>query len=137
VTVQRIADLEADLRRVLGRRPEVRFALLFGSVVTRGPDAARDVDVGAAFRATPSLMELGRLEGELERAIGRAVDLIDLDQATTLLRWEVARTGRVLCSPDPVALLEFQARVPIEFFDLEPHRERQASGLKRALRGRP
>jgi predicted nucleotidyltransferase len=134
--MHRMADIEAGLRRVLESRSEVRFALLFGSVVARGPDEARDVDVGAAFRAPLSLMELGRLEGDLEREIGRTVDLVDLDQATTLLRWDVARTGRLLCSSDPLALLEFKARVPIEFFDLQPHRERQASGLRRALGAR-
>ncbi|MBI5477940.1 MAG: nucleotidyltransferase domain-containing protein [Deltaproteobacteria bacterium] len=129
--------IEGGLRRVLGRHPEVRFALLFGSVVTRGADAAHDVDVGVAFRASPSLMELGRLEGELERELGRTVDLVDLDEATTLLRWEVTRTGQVVCDSDPVGRLEFQARVPLEFFDLQPHLERQARGLGRALGVRP
>jgi predicted nucleotidyltransferase len=131
------ADIEAGLRRVLALRPEVRFACLFGSAVTRGPELARDIDVAASFRTSPSLLELGELEGYLERAIGRTVDLVDLDQATTLLRWEVARTGFALCSPDAVAWLEFRARAPIEYFDLQPYREREARGLRRALGARP
>jgi predicted nucleotidyltransferase len=131
------AAIEVGLRRVLARWPGVRFACLFGSSVTRGPELARDVDVAVCFRTSPSLLELGGLEGELEREIGRTVDVVDLDQATTLLRWEVARTGLALCSSDPVALLEFRARAPIEYFDLLPYRERAARGLRRALEARP
>ncbi|HEY3358997.1 MAG TPA: nucleotidyltransferase domain-containing protein [Polyangia bacterium] len=129
----RLAEIEAGLRRVLAGREDVRFALLFGSVVTRGPEAARDVDVGAAFTVPPSLWELGRLETELERAIGRPVDLVDLDHSSTLLRWEVLRVGRVLCQRDAAGLVAFRARVPLEFFDLKPFLERQAQGLRRVL----
>ncbi len=129
------ADIEAKLREVLAGWPAVRFALLFGSVVRRSPESARDVDVAVSFAGPQSWLELGRLESELERSIGRAVDLVDLDQATTLLRWEVARDGRVLCSRDELALLEFRARAPLEYFDLKPHLERQGRGLRRALGG--
>src|SRR5687767_988703 len=107
------AELLERLTTVLARHPETRFAVLFGSAVTRGFDAARDVDVAVGFTRTPTWMERSRLAGELEDAIGREVDLVDLDEASTLLRWEVVRTGLPIAVGDAEALTRFRARVPL------------------------
>ncbi len=128
-----LTELEKRLRSVIADHPHARFAFVFGSTVTRGLEAARDVDVAVSFTREPSLLELGRLEGALERAIDRVVDVVDLDQATTLLRWEVACSGRLFWSGDDDAVLEFRTRVPLEYFDLKPHLQRQAEGLRRSL----
>jgi len=130
-----IDDCERLLRTVLSRRRDVRFALLFGSAVARGIDAARDLDLAVAFDSPPSLLDLGRLATDLEQAVGKEVDVVELEGATTLLRWEVLRSGRLLVAADPAALQEFRARVPLEYLDLRPHLDRQASGLRRALLG--
>jgi predicted nucleotidyltransferase len=126
-------DLLERLAAVLGRRPEVRFALLFGSAASRGPEAARDVDVAVSFARPTTLMERGRLAGALEDAVGREVDLVDLDEASTLLRFEVVKTGRPVAVGDAAALTRFRALVPLEYYDLEPFLEREAAGLRRRL----
>ncbi|MBK7975679.1 MAG: hypothetical protein IPK07_21160 [Deltaproteobacteria bacterium] len=131
-----LAAIEGALRSVLERRADVRFAYLFGSTVTRDPATARDVDVAVSFTVSPSLFAVGELATSLEGVLGREVDVVDLDDATTLLRWEVVRSGRVLMAPDPRALAEFRARVPLEYLELKPHLERQAAGLRRVLRER-
>lgn len=128
-----LSELERVLRAALEGRADVRFAYLFGSTVQRGPDRARDVDVAVSFRRPASLFEVGELAASLEAQIGREVDVVDLDEATTLLRWEVVQNGRVVAAPDPRALAEFRAAVPLEYLELKPHLERQAAGLRRAL----
>ena len=56
------------------------------------PDS--DVDVGIVPNEDgPSLAEELALQAELSRACGREVDLVRLDHADLLLRWEVARDG--------------------------------------------
>jgi len=117
--------------------PEVRFALLFGSTVLKGFDSARDVDVAVAFTRPLSLLEQGTIATQLEQVAEREVDLVDLDATSTLLRWEVARGGVVLFARDRAELVEFRARVPIEYFDLEPFLVREAAGLRRALQETP
>ena len=126
-------ELVQRLGRALQERPEVRLALLFGSSVTRGLVGARDLDVAVAFARPVSLIEQCRLGELLEEVAGREVDLIDLDSASTLLRSEVARHGVVLWARERRDLVDFRARAPLEFFDLQPHRERQAEGLRRVL----
>lgn len=133
------------MRPVLAASAGVRFALVFGSAVTRGPDEARDVDVAVSFDRRrdggtsrddddpASLLALGRLEGDLERAIGRTVDVVDLDAASTLLRYEAARVGVPLWARNADALLRFRASAPLDYFDLEPHIRRQSRGLRHVL----
>lgn len=128
-----LVELEDKLRAALAGRADLRFAILFGSSVSRGPDAARDVDVALAPRVSMSLMELGALAVDLERAIGHDVDVIDLDGASTLLRWEVLRGGRVVHVSDEDALRAFRVYVPLEYADLRPYLELEAEGLRRAL----
>jgi predicted nucleotidyltransferase len=126
-------DLLGRLRRALSLVPDLEYALLFGSAATRGPDAARDIDVAVALAHPFGLLERARLATELETAVGREVDLVDLDDASTLLRWEVVKNGRAILVNSPAALLALKARVPIERADLEPYLERESEGLRRAL----
>ena len=128
-----VEELTGRLITALQGRPEVRLAFLFGSAATRGPNAARDVDVAVAFAQPLSLLQQGALCAQLEQIVGREIDLVDLDGASTLLRWEVVRTGIVLAARDRRDLVDFRARVPLEYFDLQPYLEREADGLRRAL----
>ena len=128
-----VEELTGRLITALQGRPEVRLAFLFGSAATRGPDAARDVDVAVAFAQPLSLLQQGALCAQLEQIVGREIDLVDLDSASTLLRWEVVRSGIVLAARDRRDLVDFRARVPLEYFDLQPYLEREADGLRRVL----
>ena len=128
-----VYELERRLADALRRCGGVRFALLFGSALRRGPDAARDIDVAIAFVASPSLFDRARLAYELEDAVGKEVDIVDVDEASTLLRWEIVRSGRVVVDVDHDALIAFLARVPLEWADLQPYYELEAAGLRRAL----
>jgi uncharacterized protein len=128
-----IEELSSRLTRALAARSEVRLAFLFGSSVSRGVDGAEDVDVAVGFTRPLGLLEQGTLATALEQVAEREVDLVDLDDASTLLRWEVVRTGIPLFARDRAELVEFRARVPLEYFDLEPFLEREAAGLRRAL----
>ena len=128
-----VEDLIARLRPLLDARDDVRFAVLFGSAATRGPEHARDIDVAVSFTQTPTWAELARLAADLEALTGRDVDLVDVDQATTLLRWEVVKAARPIVVHQRQAWIELLARVPIEHADLRPYFERESRGLRRAL----
>lgn len=128
-----IEDLASRLGSALRGQPEVRLAFLFGSSVTKGLASANDIDVAVAFAHSVSLLEQCELGARLEEIAGREVDLVDLDEASTLLRWEVVRNGVVLWARDQRELADFRARVPLEYFDLHPFLEREAEGLRKVL----
>jgi predicted nucleotidyltransferase len=133
------ADVES-LRSVLADESLIRLALLFGS---RARDAGRpdsDVDVGIVPRdpELPLGAELD-LHGRLERACGAAVDLVRLDHASTLLRWEVARNSVVLAAHPAAEVTRFVAAAALEHADLMttlgPAVERFRHALARASAG--
>jgi predicted nucleotidyltransferase len=128
-----------SLRSVLADASLIRLALLFGS---RARDAGRpdsDVDVGIIPRdpALPLTAELD-LHARLERACEAAVDLVRLDRASTLLRWEVARNSVVLVAHPAAEVARFVAAAAIEHADLMTTLGPAVERFRRALaRGCP
>jgi uncharacterized protein len=110
-------EIVERLRRVLDGRPGVRLAALFGSTATRRRHAWSDVDVGVLLDPDVDLPALGV---ELERATGARVDLIPLDNAPSLLRFEIARDGVLLVARDAHEWPEFRARAMIDWWDWAP-----------------
>lgn len=110
----RQARLQAALRDV----PGLRLAVLFGSTAVGTARDNSDLDVGIALDQ-PHALSPSAIVG-LERAAGRAVDVVVLDSAPPLLRFEIARTGLVLLERDPYAWADFQAKAMIDWWDWAP-----------------
>lgn len=111
-------EMIEELRRALELAPEVQLAVLFGSHAHHAAAEASDVDVGI-------LLETGRdrppaLQVTLERALGRVLDIIWLDDAPPLLRLEIARDGLVAVERAPGAWAAFQAHALIDWWDWVP-----------------
>jgi hypothetical protein len=106
------------LTRALEQIPSVRLAVLFGSAAkgTLGSDS--DIDVGVSLYRDADSSPTLRVE--LERAVDCQVDLIWLDEAPPLLRFEIAREGRVLVEREPYAWADFRARAMIDWWDWAP-----------------
>ena len=68
-------------RELLEGHPELIAAYVFGSVGRGedGPDS--DVDVAVLLREPPGPMGLDAIRRDLERGLGREVDLVDLHRA--------------------------------------------------------
>jgi predicted nucleotidyltransferase len=96
---------------------------LFGSTARGTAQRGSDVDVAVLFAQTPPPRLASarfQLEGDLERALGRQVDLVVLNDAPVDLRRRVMRDGRLLIDSDPAARIAFEVRTRNEAFDLEP-----------------
>jgi hypothetical protein len=64
---------------------------------------------------------------------GRTVDLVRLDKAPTLVRWQVVRYGHVLLENSPFAASRFVAASVAEYLDFAPAFERAAETFRRVL----
>jgi uncharacterized protein len=98
-------------------------AYLFGSTVTGRDTAASDVDVAVLFAEAPEAALMGpalTLEGELERLLGRRVDLVSLNTAPADLVHRVLRTGELVFDRDPARRIRFEVARRNEYFDLQP-----------------
>jgi predicted nucleotidyltransferase len=108
---------DAVLGRALESQPDVRLAVLFGSTARATPRGDSDLDVGVLGLSTAMLRAL---QLTLERATGRTVDVIALETAPPLLRFEIARDGRVLAERTPHLWSDFKARAMVDWWDWAP-----------------
>lgn len=79
--------------------PDVRLAVLFGSVARGDEHERSDLDILVRF-ADPTLRARGRLLRRLEATIPGAVQIVSLDDVNALLLADVLRDGRVLVDRD-------------------------------------
>lgn len=86
---------------ILRTQPNVRLAVLYGSLARGDDRSSSDVDVVVRF-AHPSPHARALIEDRLERALGLRVQLVELDAAerAPLLLADVLRDGRVLVDRD-------------------------------------
>jgi predicted nucleotidyltransferase len=114
VTAERDVIVET-IRRVLAGGPPVRLAVMFGSAARRALRPDSDVDVGMipSDPELPLAAELD-LQARLECACARPVDLVRLDRASTLLRWEAARCAVPVVADPPREFSRFLASAAIE-----------------------
>ena len=121
-----------SLTRVLEQGPRVRLAVLFGSAVKGTGTSDSDVDVGVSLeRGSDFSPTLGVA---LERAAGRPVDLVWLDTAPPLIRFEIARNGLVLVQRDPHGWAEFRAHAMIDWWDWAPTAQMMHQAMASRLR---
>ncbi len=106
------------LRQALEHTPGVVLAVLFGSAAQNRAGRESDLDVGVLLEEGQA--PAARIAVALERATGRTVDLVPLDQAPPLLRFEIARTGHVIVERRPHAWSDFRARAMVDWWDWAP-----------------
>jgi predicted nucleotidyltransferase len=95
--------------------------VLFGSAATDRGHANSDIDIGIIPR-DPDLLFSAELtlQARLEAATGRSVDLVRLDQASTLLKWEAAKSGVCLLADAAHTFSRFVAESALDHADLMP-----------------
>jgi predicted nucleotidyltransferase len=107
------------IRELLANFPAVRLAALFGSQARGEERAGSDIDIGLVLDPdTPELRV--RIEAGLGRAAGREIDLVFLDSAPPLLRFEIARDGILLVARHRDDWVDFRTRAMLDWWDWAP-----------------
>ena len=114
-------ELLERLQTALRGGPPVRLAVLFGSTVRAQirPDSDVDIAILPDQSGLDDEDELS-LARELTLAARAEVDLVRLDTASTLLKWQIATTGIPLTERAPGEFARFQARAASEYIEFAP-----------------
>lgn len=116
-----------------------RFGLdtlwVFGSQASKKATSRSDVDLAALFRSRPSTAELLDAREELADLLGRAVDLVDLDQASPIVMMQVLRYGKLLLDRSPAHRHRLLAAAPSLYEDLMIVRRECERALFERVRG--
>lgn len=130
-----MADHRPIIEAVLHHYPDVQAIYLFGSYDTEYQWPNSDVDIALLLppkkvREAGSL-PLGPLWFELDRRLGKTVDLIDLRQASTVFRKEIIAADRRIYCGDEYAADEFEM-LTLSFYQKlnQERREVLAEGLR-------
>jgi predicted nucleotidyltransferase len=135
-----VAAFAAELGTLLSRNSRVDCAWLFGSVARGEAGPLSDVDI--AVLLTPDVAPEERLKvaiglvEALERRCGR-VDLVLLDEGSSLLKHRVLLDGILLVERDENRRIKFEARAIQAYLDFLPLSEiYDRELLERAAEGR-
>lgn len=115
--------LRQAITQAFRSRADVSAVYLFGSTARSEARPDSDVDIAVLFAVAPRpALDGPRLviEGELERVLGRPVDLVVLNDAPVDLRIRVLRDGELLIDRNPATRIAYEVRTRNEAFDLEP-----------------
>lgn len=113
------------------RLPDTQALYVYGSVGTDHERLGSDVDLAilpAHPLAKPSLQ---RFRSDLEILLRRDVDLIDLLQANTVLRYEIIRTGTCIYHDDLVKRQLFEIYAFLSYFRFNEERKEIVMDIKK------
>jgi len=109
-----------ELHSFFTREESVVVAYLFGSVAKGAAGRLSDVDVAVLLSEAYDLTLDYRLYlmGELAEIIGREADVVILNEAPPLLRYEVIKFGKILYCRDEYERVAFEERTLDEYLDM-------------------
>ena len=96
----------------------MQLAVVFGSAARGALNRRSDLDVGVM--GLQSTARLAALAVTLARIVGRHFDLVQLETAPPLLRFEIARDGAVILERDPHLWSDFKARAMVDWWEWAP-----------------
>ena len=120
----------AAVQSALRSDPDVTLAAAFGSAARGAVSRSSDLDIGVA--GVP-LSRLPALAVTLSRLASREVDLIQLETAPPLLRFEIARDGLLPAERTVGLWPAFQARAMVDWWDWAPSARRFAEAAMSRL----
>lgn len=128
-------DLTTTIASVIADEP-VAFAYVFGSVARGDARPDSDVDVAVHFEPGVSAQERFRrtlgIGVELERAMGRAVDVVDLEEVPLRLAGRILRERVVVIGMELPARVRYESETFRRYVDFEHHARELDAELLRA-----
>lgn len=120
-------EVRDAIEKYLAASDEVSLAYLFGSEARGEAREESDVDIAVLLtKGRPKkLMDLPvGLADDLEKIVGRPVDLVVLQEASPDLVHRILLDGQILYEGDAAERIRFEVRARNEYFDVLPFIER-------------
>lgn len=107
--------------RYLSQNPNVSAGLIFGSAAADRLRPESDFDLALLFAPmrVPDDETILLMRADLEEIVARNVDLIVLNQASTILAFQIIKTGAVIFCRDRRSLEQFIVRLITEYADFK------------------
>jgi predicted nucleotidyltransferase len=113
-------NLLDTIRENIKSDSHIELAVVFGSAAKSNLNETSDIDLGIRMAPNVTDDKLQQLELDLGRLTGRSIDIVLIDQAPPLLRFEIAKDGIVLRQDDDYQWADFCAKAMIDWWDWAP-----------------
>lgn len=90
------------VQKILHTIEGVKALYLFGSTVTKDTHSRSDVDLALSARQPIDPVKLWNLAQDIAHTIGKDVDLVDLDKASTVFRFQIINSAKRIFAFDTV-----------------------------------
>lgn len=100
--------LNTAISEITEAYPDVITIYLFGSFATPFENKNSDVDLAILRERETNTIELWELAQKIACKIDRDVDLIDLQKASTVFRYQICTTGRPIYCQSELLLSRFE-----------------------------
>jgi hypothetical protein len=122
------------------KKHNVKLAYLFGSRAKGNSGLESDFDVAVLFKKNPvdtlALNENTSLSLDLNKSFPAELDIVCLNYASSLLKYEVIRYGQILYSENEPERIDFEVSAIKEYIDEQPLRNLYNEALyKKILQG--
>ena len=107
----------------LRQHPEIKQAILFGSLATGNERFESDIDLAVELNHVLSAIEKQNLIQDIALITGRAVDLIDLKTVGQALLGQILQHGERLVNDD-IMYADLLSKYVLNEADFEPYRQR-------------
>jgi predicted nucleotidyltransferase len=106
-------------KSILIEYENIVFAYIFGSYVTGNIRRNSDIDIGIYLEKKMGPKEYLKIKMDLTEACGREVDLVILNDATPLLRYEIYKNNMLLFTRDKVIESNYKVKTLFEYNDVK------------------
>ena len=130
-----ISDLDRKIESVMTRHPSVILVILFGSMAKDRARNDSDLDIAVATSTPLTSQTYIAIIEDLALAIGRPVDLIDLDRTHNPLLQQILIKGRRVLCHDRTRYAGLLLRMVYEESDIMPYYRRILSDRRQAWIG--
>jgi predicted nucleotidyltransferase len=130
-------NLISNINKNIFKKHRVEIAYLFGSRTKNKSVKASDFDIAILFKNSPSeslaIKKNSFLSMELNRFFPGKIDMVSLNHASSLLRYEVVAHGQVLYCANKKDRVNFEVSVIKEYIDGEPLRKLYNNALHKQI----
>jgi uncharacterized protein len=128
-----LGDLPSRLERVFEGFPEVSAVYLFGSWALGSARPESDLDLAVVSESPDARAYRLDLLAELAKEGIDNVDLVFLDTADVVLRFEAVRPNRLIYARDTFDHGGYYSKTLRQYFDFLPHLNTQREAYKRRI----
>lgn len=114
-------EMVEKLKKSLQGNKDIVFAYLYGSQANNTSKPGSDIDIAIYLSEKMTTDEYLSLKMELSESFKKEIDLIILNEAAPLLKFEVYQNHKVIFSRDKDAETSFKVKTVFEYNDFKKH----------------